>query len=119
MKHNVYNLFLIAQALNGQLRLPIKSFISKNYDTAKLEFMEYVENSKNPSSLFLYKIGEIGKDLRVKECRIFIDGGLEIKNKKNYTKSDILKEKKLYEDAKFEKELSKQIEILFGGKSVK
>lgn len=116
MKHDVYNLFLITQALNGQLRLPIKSFISKDYDTAKLEFLEYVEQSKNPSSLYLYKIGEIGKDLRIKECRIFIDGGLEIQNKKKYTKSDILAEKKLYKDAKFEKEVAKQIEILFKGK---
>ena len=81
-----YNIFLILKGKNPLLRVPVQSFISSNYENAKLYFQGYLIDEKEPQNYVLYKIGEVNKNLKIEnECKIFICGGYEIANlnKKN------------------------------------
>lgn len=117
MKHNVYNLFLISYGIKPHTKRPIHTFFCDTYEKAKIYFHDYIKNSENKIGYSLYKIAEIDKNINLKEQHIFICGGYEITYKPNYQRSLII-EKELIERASREKELSKQIEILFDGKRI-
>ncbi len=115
-----YKIFLISKGKNPLLRVPYQTFISNNYENAKLYFQGYLIDEKEPQDYILYKIGEINKNLKIEnECKIFICGGYEISN--------LNKRKKLANQIKIEyenipngKETTKElIEKLFNGKEIK
>lgn len=75
-----YNLFLISEALKGEIKIPLATFIESNYDAAKLYFYAYMKADlvQRPTSYILHKIGEIDvKERKLKACMIFVAGGLE------------------------------------------
>lgn len=74
---NKYNLFLILKGKNEKCRIPIMTFIARNYDLAKTYFIGHISENKHPEEFALYKIGEIQKDYTLKPTKIFICGGFE------------------------------------------
>lgn len=99
------------------MKRPIHTFFENSYEKAKIYFHDYIKSAENKIGYSLYKIGEIGKELKVTEKNIFICGGYEITYKPNYQRS-LLIEKELIERASREKEISKQIEVLFNGRKI-
>ena len=118
MKQTNYNLFAILKALKGNLAL-MNSFIEKDYNMAKLYFQGYIENDPDFENYKLFKIATINKDLEIQPCKVFITGGLEICS---YKQQDKIKQIKLDLENQFEAEKEqdtiKQIEILFGGRTI-
>lgn len=117
MKHKQYNLFLISEALNGLTRVPIQSFMSSDYDTAKLYFHDWLKDKKCKAKFQLYKIGEVNKDLRVKEMKVFITTGFEIENKPAYQRT-LLEEKEMIKEATREQKTKEILKKLFNGKEI-
>lgn len=117
MKHSHFNLFLISECLNGNTKVPVHTFIDTNYDTAKLYFHDWLQGKKCKAKFQLYKIGEINKDLKIKETKIFITTGFEYENKKVY-QNPLIEEKKLIKEASMEKEQKEIIKKLFNGKEI-
>lgn len=120
---NLY-LFLILKGKNERTRVPVHSFISKNFTEAQLYFRSWINPEENGSEYTLYKIGTFTDDNKINPCKVFITGGFEIKhrntemyyrNKVNEFRKEIERTKK----AKTEKNICKQIEILFDGKIIK
>lgn len=117
MAHCSYNLFLISYGIKPNMKRPIHTYFADNYEKAKIYFHDYIKNSENKIGYSLYKIAEIDKNINLKETHIFICGGYEITYKPNHQRSLII-EKELIERASREKELSKQLEVLFDGKRI-
>lgn len=117
MKHKQYNLFLISEALNGLTKVPVQSFMSFDYDTAKLYFNDWLKDKKCKAKFQLYKIGEVNKDLRVKEMKVFITTGFEIENKPAYQRS-LLDEQKMIQEAAKEEKTREILKKLFNGKEI-
>lgn len=115
-----YNIFLISKGKNPLLRVPYQTFISNNYENAKLYFQGYLIDEKDPQDYILHKIGEINKNLKIEnECKIFICGGYEIANanKKNKSISQIKIE---YENIPNGRESTTElIKKLFNGREIK
>ena len=114
MKHKHFNLFLISECLNGRTKVPVQTFISNDYDTAKLYFHDWINGKKCKAKFQLYKIGEIDKELKVKEMKIFITSGFEYENKKVY-QNPLLEEKKQILEASKETKQKEIIKKLFDG----
>ena len=107
------NIFLISESLNGITKIPIQTFISSNYETAKLYFQDYIKDRKNKIKFQLYKIGEINKDFKIEQTKIFITAGFEIEN-------EISKQQKLREEREIikkasQEEISEAVRTLFNG----
>lgn len=113
MKHSNYILFLISECLNGSVKVPVHTFISNDYDTAKLYFHDWLFGKKCKLRFTLYRIGEIQKDLTVKESKAYITSGSEY-----YFKENLREEKERIEKASKEKEIKEQIGLLWAGKYV-
>lgn len=117
MKHKQFNLFVITEALKGILRVPIHSFISSDYDTAKLYFDTWLEGKKVKSKFQLYKIGEIDKELKIKEVRVFVTTGQDIKETKSFQRT-LLDEKKNIEEAAKLRRQDEIVKKLFYGREI-
>lgn len=114
MKHNSYILFLISECLNGHTKIPVHTFISNDYDTAKLYFHDWLYGKKCKAKFNLYKIAEIQKDLSVKESKAYITSGFEYGFKES-----LREEKRRIEEASKEKDIKEQIKKLWDGIDVK
>lgn len=108
------NIFLITKSL-GANKIPHHIFISDDYELAKLNFDNYVDNYTYPSDFTLYKIGEIKQDLSVSTCKIYIKTG----KRESYKKTDFLQEKLLIEEAAKEKTTKEIVKKLFNGQELK
>ncbi len=108
------NIFLIIKQL-GNNKIPHHIFISDDYELAKLNFDNYVDNYTYPSDFTLYKIGEIKQDLSVSTCKIYIKTG----KRESYKKTDFLQEKLLIEEAAKEKTTKEIVKKLFNGQEIK
>lgn len=117
MKHNTFNLFLISESLNGLTKLPIQTFISSDFDTAKLYFIDWLKGKKVKNRFTLYKIGDIDKNFHIKETKIFIANGYEEEKVKTYQRT-LLEEKKMIEEASREKTIKETIKKLFNGREI-
>lgn len=77
---NIYNLFLISQALEGNLKRPYISFVEKGYNEAKLYFKAFIEAERKseeilkqaPMHYVLHQVGEIDKTFCWKPKFIYI-----------------------------------------------
>lgn len=119
MKHGVYNLFLISESLNGITKVPIQTFISNNFDTAKLYFHDWLKDKKCKTKFTLYKIGEIQNNFQIKEMKVFITNGSETKEQKLCIQRNlIIEEKQRIAAAAKEKETIEIVKKLFDGKEI-
>lgn len=117
MKHKLNNLFIISEALNGLTKLPVQTFISNDFDTAKLYFHDWLKDKKCKAKYQLYKIGEIDKDFKIRQTKIFITTGFEIENKPSYQRT-LFEEKKMIEEAAREQKTKDILRKLFNGKEI-
>lgn len=116
-RDNKYNLFLISEGLTGGIRRPIITYISKDYDTAKLYFKDWIKDKQKPERFYLLKIGEFDKDLKMKPMKVFVSGGLEELYRREKTK-DLRQEKERILNAYRAGRTAEQIKILFNGEYV-
>lgn len=115
MKHGTTNLFIIQHGLKPISKEVVHSFIEQSYERAKIYFHDYIKDKENKISYTLYKIAEIDRELKVKEMKVFIATGYEIKFEKSFQRS-LLEEKKRIEEASKKKTIAQTLEILFEGK---
>lgn len=114
--HDVYNLFLISGGINDLVARPLQVFLAKDFEMAKLYFRGYTQDDNRHFNL--YQIGEIGKNLKVINKKIFID----CKRKNNNNDNNFtIKQQKFEFEKHYENEKETNAEIiqrLFEGKYV-
>lgn len=122
----VYDLFCILRGKTESTRVPITTFIAKNYTDAELYLKGYILPNEKPEEYALYKIGSIDKNLKIYPCKIFIKGGFEVKyknenieEKKQMVLRNINKFKENFEEARFKETQADIIKCIFGGTEIK
>ena len=86
---------------------------------AKLYFHDWLEGKKCKAKFQLYKIGEINKDLRITETKIYITSGFELeRNPKTAFQETLWQEKNRIEAASKQKEMKEIVKTLFDGAEI-
>jgi len=113
MKRDKCKVFLILTVEKGTEKNPIHAFISKDRETAKLYAKNYVEIFSYYGTFELREVANFDKN-KLEEVNIFICNFRKYKCDEIRRKFEEMKrDKKLIEQAKNEKEMNKQLEILF------
>jgi len=113
-------IFAIKYLKNGIQDTLITCFLSNDYTEAELYFQGFIFGEKNSHNYNLYQIGEINKNLEIKENKIFITTGFQKDEKEKEKLSKNYQLKWLKEEIK-EQKLKEQkdiIKYLFKGEEI-
>lgn len=116
MKDNTFKLFLILKGLKPNLRVPIYSFIEKDYTMAKILFQGYLKD-ENYKEFELRQVGYFNKTKLI-EKDIFITGGYEAMHQQMEDDNPTKRQCKLWENF-YNKKTNDVIKELFEGEYIK